>query len=153
MCTFHSNTNLDCFILRSQINDFLLEHLYSYLSDFIPITISEWTHDNLTDMGRSINELDNPLLLYTKMIRDATPGRCEYGSLLEAFAFAEINNINLDVYQIENNFMYHMITSKHVNTITHTISILYKPEIKHYQALFQKLPQLSNTLNGTTTLK
>jgi hypothetical protein len=27
------------------------------------------------------------------------------------------------------------------------------PEIKHYQALFPKLPQLSNTLNGATTLK
>ncbi len=46
-------------------------------------------------MGKCINQLDNPLLLYTKMMRDATPGKCEYGSLLEAYAFAEINDINL----------------------------------------------------------
>ncbi len=60
MCTFHSNTNLDCFMLRSQINDFLLEHPNSYLSDFVPITISEWAHGNLIDMGKFIYELDNP---------------------------------------------------------------------------------------------
>jgi len=105
--------------------------LIYYLSDFIPITISEWAHDNLIDMGKSINELDNPLLLQTEMMRDALPGRCEYGSLLELFAFAEMNNRDLAVYQIENNFMYHMISSKHVHNITQTISNLYIPEIKH----------------------
>jgi hypothetical protein len=78
MCTFHSNTTFDCFMLRSQINDFLLGHPSSYLSDFIPIIISPWAHDNLINMGKSINELDNPLLLYTEMMRDATPGTCEY---------------------------------------------------------------------------
>ena len=71
--------------------------------------------------------------------------------MLEAFAFAEINNINLGVYQIENNFMYHMITSKHVHNITQTISILYMPEIKQYRALFPILPQASNTLNIVTS--
>ena len=87
------------------------------------------------------------------MMGDAIPGKCEYGSLLEAFAFAKINIINLAVYQIENNFMYHTITPKHTNTITQTFSILYMPEIKHYLALFPNLPLLSNTLNGATTLK
>jgi hypothetical protein len=104
-------------------------------------------------MGKSINELDNLLLPYTKMMRDATPGKCEYQSLLEALAFAEINNINSSVYQIENNFMYHKIPSKHAHNITQTISILYMPEINHYQALFPKLPQTSNTLNNATVSK
>ena len=41
-------------------------------------------------MGRSIDKFDNPLLLYTEIEQDATPGKCEYGSLLEAFAFHEM---------------------------------------------------------------
>jgi hypothetical protein len=122
------NSNVDCFLLQKQINDFLLDHPKLYLPEFIPITISEWAHDNLTDMGKSINKLDNHLLLYTEMMQDATPGRCEYGSLIEAFGFAE-KNINLAVYQIQF-VMYHMIISKHANNITQSISILYVPKIK-----------------------
>ena len=35
ICTFHSNTNLDCFMLRSQINDFYYSILtYIYLALF-----------------------------------------------------------------------------------------------------------------------
>jgi hypothetical protein len=102
-------------------------------------------------MGEFFNELDKPiLLLYTEMMRGATPGRCEYESLLEAYAFEEINNINLVVNQIENNFIDHMIISKNAQYITKTIGILNVPEIKHYQALFPKLPQASNTWSSVT---
>ena len=90
MCTFHSNTNFDCFMLRSQINDFLLLHPDLYLSSFVLTTISEWAHDNLIEMGRSIDKFDNPLLLYTEIMQDATPGKCEYRSFLEAFEFVKI---------------------------------------------------------------
>ena len=41
-------------------------------------------------MGRSIDKFDNPLLLYTEIMQDATPGISEYASLLEAFAFCEM---------------------------------------------------------------
>ena len=45
-------------------------------------------------MGRSIDKFDNPLLLYTEIMQDATPGKFEYGSLLEAFAFCEMKKSN-----------------------------------------------------------
>ena len=77
-------------MLRSQINDFLLLHPDLYLSSFVLTTISEWAHENRIEMGRSIDKFDNPLLLYTKIMQDATPGKCEYRSFLEAFEFVKI---------------------------------------------------------------
>ncbi len=52
-----------------------------YQSSFVLTTISEWAHDNLIKMGRSIDKFHNPLLLYTEIMQDATPGKREYGSL------------------------------------------------------------------------
>ena len=71
---------------------------YGNLSSFVLTTISEWAHDNLMEMGRSIDKFDNSLLLYTKIMQDATPGKCEYGSRLEVYAFCEMKKINLAVY-------------------------------------------------------
>jgi hypothetical protein len=48
--------------------------------------------------GKSISELDNTLLLYTIIMRDTAPGIHKYGSLLEAFALAKINNTNSAVF-------------------------------------------------------
>ncbi len=53
MCTFYSNTNFDCFMLRSQMNDFLLQYPDLYLSSIVLTTISEWAHNNLKEMSRS----------------------------------------------------------------------------------------------------
>ena len=52
MCTFHGNTNLDCFILRIQLNNFLLSHPNEYLSQSIPMTVTQWAHATLL---RNIN--------------------------------------------------------------------------------------------------
>lgn len=54
------------------------------------------------------------------MMQDATPDRCKYGSLLEEFAVAERNSINLVVNQVEDNVIYHMITSKYAHNNTQT---------------------------------
>ena len=67
----------------------------------------KWAHDNLGDEHKSIDSRNNPLLQYTEIMRVATPYKCKYASLLEAFTFAIIHNLNLVVYQISNNFMYH----------------------------------------------
>ena len=72
------NTNLDCSILRTQINDFLLNHPNKYVSQSIPRTVSQWAYDNLIDGHKSIDNQNNPLLQYTEMMRVATPYRCEY---------------------------------------------------------------------------
>lgn len=110
MCTFHSNTNFDCFILQSQIIFSYLDHPYLYFSCFIPLTN---LHGPMAALKTQANQLLNlkTHYFYTKMMNDPTLGRCAYESLLEVFAFAENNT----VYQIQNNFIYHMITSKHVH--------------------------------------
>ena len=92
MCTFHSITNFDCFIIRSQISIFLW-HPDLYLSCIVLTTISEWAHENLIEMFRSIEKFGNPLLLNTGIMRDVRPSKCEYGSLLEAFEFCEMKKI------------------------------------------------------------
>ncbi len=128
MCKSHSHTNFDCFMLRNQINDFVLGHPDFYPSSLVLTTITEWAHNNLIEMGRSNNKFENPLLLYTKMIKDATPGKCEYGSLLEAFTFCEMKKINLAVYQIKDRSTYHIMTWKHTNDNAPTVCILYLHE-------------------------
>ena len=76
-------------------------------------------------MGRSIDKFDNPLLLYTEIMQDATPAKCEYESLLEAIAFCEIKKINLAAYQIKDSSAYHIMIWKHINDNAPTVCILY----------------------------
>ena len=102
-------------------------------------------------MGRSIYKYDNPLLLYTEIMQDATPGKCEYGSLLEAFAFCEMKKINLAVYQIKDSSTYHIMTWKHTNDNAPTVCILYLHELQHYQALLCQSPLDIQTFNDSTT--
>ena len=127
------NTNLDCSILRTQINDFVLNHPNKYVSQSIPRTVSQWAYDNLIDGHKSIDNRNNPLLQYTEMMRVATPYRCEYASLLEAFAFAIIFNVNLVIYQINDKYTYQNLTSKFMHIDRDTICILYIGN--HYQTL------------------
>ena len=102
-----------------------------YLSSFVLNSISEWVHDNLIKMGRSIDNFDNPLLLYTEILRDTTPGKCEYGASLEAFVFCEMKKINLAVYQIKDRSAYRIMTWKHTNDNVSTVCILYLHELQH----------------------
>ncbi len=69
---------------------FVIETGLIHLSGSVLTNISEWAHDNLIEMGQSTDKFDNPLLLYTEIMQDATPGISEYASLLEAFAFCEM---------------------------------------------------------------
>ena len=84
-------------------------------------------------------------------MRDATPGKCEYGSLLEAFAFCEMKKINLAVYQIKDRSAYHIMTWKHTNDNAPTVWILFLHELQHYQALLCQSPLDIQTFNDSTT--
>ena len=64
ICIVHSKANFVCFMLRGQIN----HYYYSiptdiYLALFL---ISEWAHDNLREMGRSVDKFDNPCFFLLK---------------------------------------------------------------------------------------
>ena len=130
---------------------FLSRHPDLYPSSFVLTTISEWEHGNLIERDRSIGKFDNPLLLYTEIMKDATPAKYEYESLLEAFAFWEMKKISLAVYQIKDNSTYHIMTWKHTNDNAPTVCILYLHDLQHYQALLCQSPLDIQTFNDSTT--
>ena len=143
ICIGLSDTLLNCGVLRRLLSMWLLSNSNVCLSPHIPLTVSEWAYGNLTEQNKLIWCTHNPLYQYALMIQEVTPHSCEYGSLLEAFAFSRSQNVNLVVYEETNDCSsYKITTSCFVGDNVATVCLLYLGGLRmHYQALMPVVGQ------------
>jgi hypothetical protein len=132
ICESKPDTIDSCRTLRNEIAAFMLNNPDFYLiPDCYNRTIKEMVY---TDHGR-----ESPFEDYCFIILSATPGHCEYGTVIEALVHSELRKINLVIYDSLNRAdgPYKMIVKKISNEIdNHAICILHIGN--HYQSLFPK---------------
>jgi hypothetical protein len=129
--TSEDDTLENCFKLRSEIKEFMMENpdLKPYVD--VPHTVAEWANANLD----VIDSTKDPLLQYCEMMRDATPYQCEYANLLEALIFSVIKRVTIVIYEIQdiNSQTYIMRMQKIIDKTSPVCCLLHT--VNHYQTL------------------
>ena len=128
---------LHCFKLHNELNQYPLDHQNDTLHPLLPLTIKQWVINNMEDLGIHIYSRINSVPQYAEIMSDATPGKCEWGSNLEACAFAEANHMNIAIYNNTGGNSYPLLTSKSVPGNIKTVCLLYSHNngSSHYQLL------------------
>ena len=101
--------------------------------NYFPYSIAEWTSMN-TDFQQDDN---HSLAHYCDRMKDATPHTCEYGTVIEAFTFSIIKQVNIVIYQAlidQTTSFYQKRAENFVSDNASTICILNTGN--HYQSLF-----------------
>jgi hypothetical protein len=83
--------------LRKNIVQYLRTHPLFHLSESLPYNITLWAYHNLKDIDRRVGNCnpDEAPERYCNIMEDATPYKCKYATVLEAFVFAEIISFNV----------------------------------------------------------
>ena len=162
-CLFWSllaSINEECTIshvicLRHEINDYILHHQTDYLPLLGNYTILQYVEDNLRDITRQHPEIaiqDDPVLQYTQLMEDATPGICEYGTALEASIFALLRGRNVAIYRQHNttstNDGYDISMRIQISDDAPTTCLLYHGH--HYKLIDRKSPTIVDKQANTS---
>ena len=130
-----------CEELRATLNKYLQEHCCELLDT------GERFIDNIRSNLKSLGEPEETndevaLKRYIKLMSDATPGECQYGTFLELHVFAHATMNNVVVYHLTpyrrnvSDDAYQQLAIFEVNQYVPTIALLYDCAGQHYQALF-----------------
>jgi hypothetical protein len=93
---YGTETLHDCYWLRNKITQYMIRNpTFMLCPNYFPYSIAEWTSMN-TDLQHDDNHL---LACYCDRMKDATPHLCEYGTVIEAFTFSIIEQVNIIIYQ------------------------------------------------------
>ena len=102
--------------------------------DEFQLSIEKWMSQNRSEMLHVIDKKIDCRVQYTCLMRDATPHKCEYGSLLEAFVFAKSKNVNLFVYIPDDSipYFYRKMAQIITDLDVKTECIVYLEKERHY---------------------